>query len=51
MTLQRLPVQHGNALKNIDFILWRVARAKEDRHRREVTRLLMDRPREADTRH
>lgn len=51
MTLQRLPQDHGNTLKNIDFIMWRVARAKEDRHRREVTRLLMDRPREVNTRH
>lgn len=36
----------GNSLKKLDFVMWRVQRTKEGRHRLEVHRQLFERPRQ-----
>lgn len=33
------------SLKKLDFVMWRVQRAKDGQHRKEVHRQLMSRPR------
>ena len=33
----------ANQLKNIDFLAWQVERAKDQRHEREINRLIMHR--------
>ncbi|MBN8522145.1 MAG: hypothetical protein J0L77_09660 [Alphaproteobacteria bacterium] len=42
---------NGNSLKNIDFILWRVARAKRRQHEQDTHRALLGRPQDHNTRH
>lgn len=43
--MQETPNNSDISLKKLDFVMWRVQRAKEGLHRKEVHRQLMSRPR------
>lgn len=46
------PKNTDNQLKKLDFVMWRVQRAKDNMHRNEVHRVLSERPRlRPETRH
>lgn len=50
--MDNTPKNSDISLKKLDFVMWRVQRAKDGMHRKEVHRALFERPRlRSDTHH